>query len=150
MTPDRRPRTQVIFFGGGGGGVCLGEMDTLTGFVVPCSSTIVPVRLSFCTTTTTTTTAGRLRGRRPSDRGAGVEFGPDVTNQFCITNSIALVLRSHECVQEGYEVLHDGRLITIFSASRYCGTQTNKGNHFCSLSCVVVVVVGFLFVVGRW
>lgn len=38
-----------------------------------------------------------------------------------------MVLRSHECVQEGYEVLHDGRLITIFSASRYCGTQTNKG-----------------------
>ena len=75
----------------------------------------------------TATYPGRLRGRRPSDRGAGVEFGPDVTNQFCITNSIALVLRSHECVQEGYEVLHDGRLITIFSASRYCGTQTNKG-----------------------
>ncbi len=75
----------------------------------------------------TGTYPGRLVGRRPSDRGAGVEFGPDVTNQFCITNSIALVLRSHECVQEGYEVLHDGRLITIFSASRYCGTQTNKG-----------------------
>jgi diadenosine tetraphosphatase ApaH/serine/threonine PP2A family protein phosphatase len=69
----------------------------------------------------------RIMGRRPSDRGAGVEFGPDVTNQFCVDNSIALVLRSHECVQEGYEVLHDGRLITIFSASRYCGTQTNKG-----------------------
>ena len=75
----------------------------------------------------TATYPGRLKGRRPSDRGAGVEFGPDVTNQFCITNNIALVLRSHECVQEGYEVLHDGRLITIFSASRYCGTQTNKG-----------------------
>ena len=75
----------------------------------------------------TATYPGRLTGRRPSDRGAGVEFGPDVTNQFCITNSVALVLRSHECVQEGYEVLHDGRLITIFSASRYCGTQTNKG-----------------------
>lgn len=25
------------------------------------------------------------------------------------------------------QVLHGGRLITIFSASRYCGTQTNKG-----------------------
>ncbi len=75
----------------------------------------------------TATYPQKLKGRKPSDRGAGVEFGPDVTNQFCITNNIALVLRSHECVQEGYEVLHDGRLITIFSASRYCGTQTNKG-----------------------
>lgn len=68
-----------------------------------------------------------IKGFKVSDRGAGVEFGPDVTNGFCMTNSVALVIRSHECVQEGYEVLHGGRLITIFSASRYCGTQTNKG-----------------------
>ncbi|GBG31748.1 Serine/threonine-protein phosphatase [Hondaea fermentalgiana] len=68
-----------------------------------------------------------LRYKRPSDRGAGCEFGPLVTNKFCATNQIALVVRSHECVPEGFEVLHNGRLITIFSASRYCGTQTNKG-----------------------
>ena len=68
-----------------------------------------------------------LAGRRASDRGAGCEFGYAVTQQFCTTNSIALVVRSHECVPEGYEILHNGRLITIFSASRYCGTQTNKG-----------------------
>jgi hypothetical protein len=37
------------------------------------------------------------------------------------------VVRSHECIPEGFEVLHHGRLITVFSASRYCGTQTNKG-----------------------
>lgn len=68
-----------------------------------------------------------LRYKRPSDRGAGCEFGPLVTNKFCAMNQIALVVRSHECVPEGFEVLHNGRLITIFSASRYCGTQTNKG-----------------------
>mmetsp|Transcript_10910 Transcript_10910/g.19271 ORF Transcript_10910/g.19271 Transcript_10910/m.19271 type:complete len:1080 (+) Transcript_10910:403-3642(+) len=68
-----------------------------------------------------------LKNKRPSDRGAGCEFGPLVTNKFCATNQIALVVRSHECVSEGFEVLHNGRLITIFSASRYCGTQTNKG-----------------------
>ena len=66
-------------------------------------------------------------GFRPSARGAGVEFGPDVTMQFCRQNTVALIIRSHECVEEGYEVLHDGRLITIFSASRYCGRQQNKG-----------------------
>ncbi|CAK9022140.1 Serine/threonine-protein phosphatase with EF-hands 1 (PPEF-1) (DRES10) (Protein phosphatase with EF calcium-binding domain) (PPEF) [Durusdinium trenchii] len=68
-----------------------------------------------------------LKFKRPSDRGAGCEFGPTVTNRFCGMNQIALVVRSHECVPEGFEVLHNGRLITIFSASRYCGTQTNKG-----------------------
>lgn len=68
-----------------------------------------------------------LQGRRASDRGAGCEFGTQITAQFCKTNNIALVVRSHECVPEGFEVLHNGRLITIFSASRYCGTQTNKG-----------------------
>jgi protein phosphatase len=68
-----------------------------------------------------------LKYKRASDRGAGCEFGPLVTERFCATNQVALVVRSHECVPEGFEVLHNGRLITIFSASRYCGTQTNKG-----------------------
>ena len=68
-----------------------------------------------------------LSGRQRSGRGAGCEFGRDVTMKFCADNRLALIIRSHECVSEGYEVLHDGRLLTIFSASRYCGTQTNKG-----------------------
>ena len=35
--------------------------------------------------------------------------------------------RSHECVSDGYQVMHDGRVVTVFSASRYCGTQSNSG-----------------------
>jgi protein phosphatase len=69
----------------------------------------------------------KLSGRVASARGAGVEFGPDVTEKFCAENGFALIIRSHECVSEGYEIQHNGRLITVFSASRYCGTQTNKG-----------------------
>ena len=69
----------------------------------------------------------KIAGRINSARGAGVEFGPDVTETFCAENGFALVIRSHECVNEGYEIQHNGRLITVFSASRYCGTQTNKG-----------------------
>lgn len=42
-----------------------------------------------------------LIGRRSSDRGAGCEFGPSVTNSFCALNQIALIVRSHECVPEG-------------------------------------------------
>jgi len=68
-----------------------------------------------------------IQGRQISTRGAGVEFGQDVTHEFLRTNHMALVIRSHECVREGFELLHAGRLITLFSASRYCGLQTNKG-----------------------
>ncbi|KAH9142964.1 hypothetical protein AeRB84_012998 [Aphanomyces euteiches] len=73
-----------------------------------------------------------IQGQHQSMRGAGIEFGDDITNEFCLTNKVALVIRSHECVPEGYAVLHGGRLITLFSASKYCGTQMNKGA-FCSL-----------------
>ena len=69
----------------------------------------------------------QVRWWKPSDRGAGVEFGVEMTNQFCRRNKVALIIRSHECVQDGYEVLHGGRLITIFSASHYCQKNNNKG-----------------------
>ncbi|GLD96048.1 hypothetical protein PINS_up004726 [Pythium insidiosum] len=68
-----------------------------------------------------------IEGYRPSERGAGVEFGPDITKKFCELNELSLVIRSHECEEEGYEITHDGLLLTIFSASSYCGSQTNKG-----------------------
>jgi Ca2+-binding EF-hand superfamily protein/diadenosine tetraphosphatase ApaH/serine/threonine PP2A family protein phosphatase len=63
----------------------------------------------------------------PSDRGAGVFFGADVTERFCALNNVALVVRSHECVPDGYQYMHDDRLVTVFSASKYCGRSTNKG-----------------------
>jgi hypothetical protein len=35
--------------------------------------------------------------------------------------------RSHECKEEGYEVEHNGKCITIFSAPNYCDQMGNKG-----------------------
>lgn len=66
-------------------------------------------------------------GWKPSSRGAGVEFGPDITKAFCAENGISLIIRSHECREEGYDIVHDGLLLTVFSASSYCASQTNKG-----------------------
>lgn len=58
-------------------------------------------------------------GRAPSKRGVGVQFGPDVTQNFLRINSLDYVVRSHEVKNEGYEVGHDGKCITVFSAPNY-------------------------------
>lgn len=66
-------------------------------------------------------------GRGPSKRGVGLQFGPDVTKRFCEKNGLEAIIRSHEVRMEGYEVEHDGRCITVFSAPRYCDSTENKG-----------------------
>ncbi|KAI9890519.1 MAG: hypothetical protein M1814_003858 [Vezdaea aestivalis] len=66
-------------------------------------------------------------GRGPSKRGVGMQFGPDVTKRFCENNGLEAVIRSHEVRMEGYEVEHDGRCITVFSAPKYCDSTENKG-----------------------
>lgn len=68
-----------------------------------------------------------LPGRGPSKRGVGLSFGADVTKRFLQDNSLDLVVRSHEVKDEGYEIEHDGKLITVFSAPNYCDQMGNKG-----------------------
>jgi len=67
------------------------------------------------------------KGVAPSSRGAGHFFGRDVTAAFCRANNLHLVIRSHECVQDGFEFTHKTQLLTLFSASNYCGDTDNMG-----------------------
>mmetsp|Transcript_12090 Transcript_12090/g.38810 ORF Transcript_12090/g.38810 Transcript_12090/m.38810 type:complete len:952 (+) Transcript_12090:92-2947(+) len=63
-------------------------------------------------------------------RGAGcATFGPDITRRFCEINRLRMVIRSHEVPKSlsGVQVQHAGRLVTIFSASNYCGRIGNTG-----------------------
>lgn len=66
-------------------------------------------------------------GRGISKRGVGLQFGPDVTEDFCRTNNLDMVVRSHEVKDGGYAVDHDGRCVTVFSAPNYCDQAGNKG-----------------------
>ncbi|CAJ16612.1 protein phosphatase with EF-Hand domains (PPEF) [Trypanosoma equiperdum] len=69
-----------------------------------------------------------LQGWRESHRGAGVEFGPDLTHEFLQSNGLELIIRSHCDCERGYEEFHDGKLVTVFSASNYNGPDTNYGS----------------------
>ncbi|KPI92174.1 Serine/threonine-protein phosphatase 5 [Papilio xuthus] len=66
-------------------------------------------------------------GRSPSKRGVGCQFGPDVTHSFLERNRLDYIIRSHEVKSDGYEVAHDGKCITVFSAPNYCDTMANLG-----------------------
>ncbi|KAJ3669648.1 hypothetical protein LUZ60_011598 [Juncus effusus] len=69
-----------------------------------------------------------IEGLRPNARGPGlVTFGPDRVADFCKRNKLQLIIRAHECVMDGFERFAQGQLITLFSATNYCGTANNAG-----------------------
>lgn len=69
-----------------------------------------------------------IEGLRPNARGPGlVTFGPDRVTDFCKRNKLQLIIRAHECVMDGFERFAQGQLITLFSATNYCGSANNAG-----------------------
>ncbi|KAL7717602.1 Serine/threonine-protein phosphatase [Entamoeba marina] len=62
---------------------------------------------------------------KPSMRGAGYIFGAGPVNEFCHINSLELIARAHQIVQEGYKYQFDEKLVTVWSAPNYCGRCGN-------------------------
>jgi protein phosphatase len=64
---------------------------------------------------------------RSTVRGVGYVYGEDVTENFLTRNHLARIVRGHECITAGIEEKFGGRVVTVFSASNYCGTVNNSG-----------------------
>lgn len=67
------------------------------------------------------------RGYVPNRRGVGIEWSKEITDNFLENNDYTLIIRSHEVKDKGYEYMHGNRVLTLFSASVYCGASDNHG-----------------------
>ena len=42
-------------------------------------------------------------------------------------NKISLIIRSHDVLESGFEKIYDNKIISVFSATNYCGIYNNSG-----------------------
>lgn len=67
-------------------------------------------------------------GANDVEREGQLLFGPDHTESFLKENNLELMIRSHQLVNEGYKIQHNGKCITVFSAPNYVGKVGNDGS----------------------
>jgi len=70
---------------------------------------------------------GNPCGYDDNERGCSVVFNSVTASQFCEKFGLMFICRAHQMVEKGYEFFGDRRLVTIFSASNYCGDSGNDG-----------------------
>lgn len=61
-----------------------------------------------------------VKGFSFSPRGAGYLFGGDEVEKFNHLNGIDLIARAHQLVMEGYSMIFNDSLVTVWSAPNYC------------------------------
>lgn len=62
--------------------------------------------------------AGFMQNTR---RSTGYVFSEDALSAFLVQNNFSHVIRAHELQASGISVQFDGKLLTVFSTSHYCG-----------------------------
>lgn len=70
-----------------------------------------------------------LYGLEKNKRGSGVKFGVELARNFCESNDLVRIIRSHQLAEAGYKVnFFDKTCITIWSAPNYCYRYGNLGS----------------------
>ena len=69
---------------------------------------------------------GHVLGWDENERGVSFVFGVNVIKKFLGDNSLDLICRAHQVVEDGYEFFGERKLVTIFSAPNYCGEFDNS------------------------
>eukprot|EP00033_Pygsuia_biforma_P004753 GCRY01005210.1.p1 GENE.GCRY01005210.1~~GCRY01005210.1.p1 ORF type:complete len:310 (+),score=60.88 GCRY01005210.1:184-1113(+) len=57
---------------------------------------------------------------KASQRGAGYTFGEAIVEKFLQLNGMNHILRAHQLCMDGYQILFNNKLSTIWSAPNYC------------------------------
>lgn len=63
-----------------------------------------------------------------NERGCSHTFGPHIVQEFCDTHSFDFVCRAHQVMDHGYDFFCKRKLVTVFTASNYCGDYGNRGS----------------------
>lgn len=67
-----------------------------------------------------------MQGYLPNTkRGTAFFFSEDAVKRFLNLNNLTHIIRAHECVPPGYAMMCNGRVMTLFSSSHYCGATND-------------------------
>lgn len=67
-----------------------------------------------------------MQGYLPNTkRGTAFFFSEEAVSRFLHLNNLSHIIRAHECVPPGYALHCNGKVITVFSSSHYCGATND-------------------------
>ncbi|XP_059058130.1 uncharacterized protein LOC131851628 [Achroia grisella] len=86
-----------------------------------------PIKSSKLTTTLALELAANEGFAANAKRGTGHVFDQTAIDRFLLANQLTHVVRAHELHHTGFMCQLRGRLISVFSSSRYCGGNNDSG-----------------------